>query len=57
MLEYLEKGQHAMLWMRSKAVNKRFNLTNYNNSISYLKWLKSRDPGRKEGPHTQTKPK
>ena len=52
MLEYLEKGQHGMLWMRSKAVNKRLNLANYNSSISYLKWLKSRDPGRKDGPHT-----
>ena len=42
MLEYVKEGEHGMLWMRSRKLDRRFKLSKYDASIAYIKWLKAR---------------
>ncbi len=48
MLEYVEDGEHGMLWMRSRDLDRKLKLSKYDASISYIKWLKSRELERKQ---------
>ena len=42
MLEYEEKGQLGMLWMRSSDLDRLYKLSILNSHTSYLKWMKTR---------------
>ena len=42
MLEYVKEGEHGMLWMRSRKLDRRLKLSKYDASIAYIKWLKAR---------------
>jgi hypothetical protein len=48
MLEYVKEGEHGMLWMRSRDLNRKLKLSKYDASISYIKWLRSRELERKQ---------
>jgi len=41
MLEYIEKGQYGMFWMRSKELYARLKLSEYSGPISYVRSLRS----------------
>ena len=43
MLEYEEKGQLGMLWLRSNEMDRRYKLSILNRHTSYLRWMKSRN--------------
>jgi len=43
MLEYIKDGEHGMLWMRSRDLDRKLKLSKYDASISYIKWLRSRE--------------
>ena len=42
MLEYEEKGQLGMLWMRSSNLDRLYKLSILNSHTSYLKWMKTK---------------
>ena len=48
MLEYVKEGEHGMLWMRSRELDRKLKLSKYDASISYIKWLRSRELERKQ---------
>lgn len=48
MLEYVKEGEYGMLWMRSRNLDRKLKLSKYDASISYIKWLKSREQERKK---------
>ena len=48
MLEYVKEGEHGMLWMRSRDLDRKLKLSKYDASISYIKWLKSRELEREQ---------
>ena len=48
MLEYVKEGEHGMLWMRSRDLDRELKLSKYDASISYIKWLRSRELERKQ---------
>jgi hypothetical protein len=48
MLEYIKDGEHGMLWMRSRDLDRKLKLSKYDASISYIKWLRSRELERKQ---------
>jgi len=48
MLEYVKEGEHGMLWMRSRDLDRKLKLSKYDASISYIKWLRSRELERKQ---------
>jgi hypothetical protein len=48
MLEYVKEGEYGMLWMRSRDLDRKLKLSKYDASISYIKWLTSREPERKQ---------
>jgi len=48
MLEYIKEGEHGMLWMRSRDLDRKLKLSKYDASISYIKWLRSRELERKQ---------
>ncbi|MCG2774096.1 MAG: hypothetical protein L6406_00305 [Desulfobacterales bacterium] len=43
MLEYVKEGEYGMLWMRSRDLDRKLKLSKYDASISYIKWLRSRE--------------
>ena len=57
MLEYVKEGEHGMLWMRSRNLDRRLKLSKYDASISYIKWLKSRDLEKSQTVRDETRPK
>jgi hypothetical protein len=57
MLEYVKEGEHGMLWMRSRNIDRRLKLSKYDASISYIKWLKSRDLEKSQTVIDETRPK
>jgi len=48
MLEYVKEGEYGMLWMRSRDLDGKLKLSKYDASISYIKWLRSRELERKQ---------
>ena len=56
MLEYVKGGEHGMLWMRSRNLDRRLKLSKYDASISYIKWLKSRDLEKSQTVIDETRP-
>jgi hypothetical protein len=48
MLEYVKDGEYGMLWMRSRDLDRNLKLSKYDASISYIKWLRSRELERKQ---------
>ena len=48
MLEYVKEGEHGMLWMRSRDLDRKLKLSKYDASISYIKWLRSRELEKKQ---------
>ncbi len=48
MLEYVKEGEHGMLWMRSRDLDRKLKLSKYDASIAYIKWLRSRELERKK---------
>lgn len=56
MLEYMEKGQHGMLWMRSREMDRQLKLSKYNSAISYIKWMKERKIEKQKADIEKTTP-
>ena len=48
MLEYVKEGEHGMLWMWSRDLDRKLKLSKYDASISYIKWLRSRELEREQ---------
>jgi hypothetical protein len=42
MLKYTDNDQYGLLWMRSKALDRKFKLSNMKKQTSYLRWMKSK---------------
>ena len=57
MLEYVKEGEYGMLWMRSRDLDRNLKLSKYDASISYIKWLRSRELERKQTAIDETRPK
>ena len=57
MLEYVKDGEYGMLWMRSRDLDRNLKLSKYDASISYIKWLRSRELERKQTAIDETRPK
>ena len=57
MLEYVKDGKYGMLWMRSRGLDRNLKLSKYDASISYIKWLRSRELERKQTAIDETRPK
>ena len=57
MLEYTKEGEHGMLWMRSRNVDRRLKLSKYDASIEYIKWLKERALEKPQTAIDETRPK
>jgi hypothetical protein len=48
MLEYIKETEYGLLWMRSRDLDRKLKLSKYDASISYLKWLRSRELKKRE---------